>query len=364
MKLISILLCILFGVTFAHAETTHINLTPQQAQQLKIVLTSPEAVTQGAFNSYAAEVMVPPAQTRVVTSAQAGLLDSMKVSLGQTVRKGQVIAHIASPDLVGLQSDYLQTLTKRNLAANALNRDQALFNDGIIPQRRLIETQSSLEALSAALAEKKQALALAGMGDGQIKQLSSQRRLNNGITIVAPISGQVIEQHAQVGARIDISMPLYTIAQLHPLWLNIQVPVEQGMALTKGTSIQLPKLNAQGEVNSVLRQINKNNQTVQVLATLNGNPNLAVGQVVQVSIQSVGSSVSAFKLPSSAIAKEGNKNLVFVQTAQGYDMVPVAVIDAQALVSVVTGQLNTQSRVAVSGIAALKGLSLGLGSGQ
>jgi len=39
----------------------------------------------------------------------------------------------------------LQALTQRGLAAKSLSRDAELFKDGIIPQRRYLETESAHE---------------------------------------------------------------------------------------------------------------------------------------------------------------------------------------------------------------------------
>jgi RND family efflux transporter MFP subunit len=289
------------------------------------------------------------------------LVDNLKVSIGQSVKKGQVIAHLASNDMVMVQSDYLQTLTKKNLAASALKRDAELLKDGIIAKRRFLETQSTHEALSAELAEKKQALLLSGMSKQAVTKLGASRRMTNGISIVSPISGQVIEQMASVGERIEMAAPIYKIAQLAPLWLEINVPVEQALTLKSGMIVMVPKNQAKGVVTTVLRSLNKHTQTMHVRAEIKqGAERLALGQLVEAEIQT-DVQENQINIPRSALVRNGQQNFVFKKVDSGFESVPVKLISEQSTLAVVEAPLNDGEKIAVSGIAALKGSWLGLG---
>lgn len=338
-----------------------IALTPLQIENMQISLAKVSTIGSVQLQRYGAEVVLPADQEQLVTAPQQGLIDVLKVTVGQTVTKGQLIAHMVSNDLVAIQSDYLQTLTKNNLAGSALNRDTELFKDGIIAQRRFLETQSTYHELSAALAEKKQALVLSGMSTQAISQLSASKQMSNGISIVSPISGQIVEQMASVGQRIDMVAPIYKIAQLSPLWLDINVPVEQALDLKKGMQVEVPKQNVKGTIITMLRRLNKNTQTMLVRAEIKqGAEQLALGQFVETEIQTH-VLANQFNVPRSALVRHGQESFVFKKVENGFESVPVRLISEQGELALIEAKLNDREMVAISGIAALKGSWLGLG---
>ncbi|WP_024930664.1 efflux RND transporter periplasmic adaptor subunit [Methylophilus sp. OH31] len=348
-------------LSFHTLAETLLPLSPAQLKQMQVQWGHLQAQQEGLSANYPAEVILPPTQTRVVTAPQGGLITRLDVSMGDTVKQGQVIGQLSSPDLVALQSNYLQSDTQARLHEQALKRDQELFKDGIIAQRRMQETQSAYETSQALMHERQQTLKLAGMSEAQIKQLAQKRSMQNGMAIVAPISGQIMEQQQQVGARVDMAMPIFTISNPKPLWLMIQVPIVQAQQLSAGTTVRLPKQNLTAKVDTVLRQLNKNNQTTQVRASISqGAEQLSVGQIVDVALVEQ-TTQGSFAVPRSAVARQGEQAVIFVQQPKGIAVIPVKVILEQDQQLTVRASLRGNETIAVQGVAALKGHWLGLG---
>lgn len=351
-------------LSYQIASADDIILSKSQLQGMQIKLVALNSKAAALSSKYTAEVVIPTTQVRIISAPQQGLIDVMHVATGQEAKNGQVIAHLSSPDLVGLQGEYLQVQTKKKLAASALARDSELLKDGIISQRRYLETQSAHEELSASLAEKKQALRLAGMNDEAINRLNSAKGLQSGMAIVSPINGQIIEQMVSVGQRVDSAMPLYKIAKLDPLWLEINVPIDAAMQLKKGILVNVPKMHASGKVITVMRSVNKASQTMQVRAEVQqGAENLALGQFVEAEIQ-IQAQAQSFALPGAAIVRSGKQTVVFKQTAKGFETVPVTILSEQGGNTLVQGDFKGQEKIAVTGLAALKGVWLGMGGGE
>ncbi|MDP3088612.1 MAG: efflux RND transporter periplasmic adaptor subunit [Methylotenera sp.] len=344
-----------------NVQAADIIMTKAQQQSLGVTVTPIGKNTMLSSRRFPAEIMVPVGQNRVISAPQPGLLDQLFVAAGQEVKKGQAIAHLTSPDLLGLQRDYLQALIQKNLATKSLARDAELFKDGIIPQRRYLETQSAHDEVSASLAQRKQTLRLAGMSDGAINKMNSTSGMNSGITLTAPIDGHVLEQMVTAGQRVDMAMPLYKIAKLNPLWLEIHAPLE-GLPFVKiGMPVQVPKLQASGKLITVIRSVNRADQTMLLRAEITqGTEKLSPGQIVEAQI-SLGAQQKNFSVPKSALARQGADALVFVQNKTGFHPLKVKVIFEQGDEAVVDANFKGNERIAVSGIAAIKGTWLGLG---
>lgn len=332
-----------------------------QQKSLGVVVAPIGKNTLLSSRRFPAEIVIPVGQERIVSAPQSGLLDQMHVAAGQTVKKGQVIAHLISPDLLGLQRDYLQALTQNKLAAKALARDTELLKEGVIAQRRYLETESTHDEASANLAQSRQVLRLAGVSDDAIAKLSPSTGMASGLSLVAPISGQVLEQMVTTGQRVDMAMPLYRIAKLAPLWLEIHAPLEGLPFVKEGMQVQVPKLQASGHLIAVIRSVNKADQTLHLRAEITkGAEKLSPGQFVEAEIN-LGDQSKYFSVPKSALARQGNRALVFVQTKAGFKPINVTVISEQVDEAVVDAPFAGNEKIAVTGVSAIKGTWLGLG---
>lgn len=355
---------ITFGLNNAHAEL--IKLTTNQQKNMGITVTKIQKATMGQARRYSAEVLIPPAQERLVSAPQPGLIEAMYVAVGDSVKQGQLLARVTSPDLVMMQSDYLQAKTHYQLAQKSLARDEALFKEGIIPERRYLETKSQLQLTSAQLAQTKQSMKLAGIGDGAINKMTSAQGMQSSIAMNAPISGQVLEQMVSVGQRVDAAMPIYRIAQLDTLWLELSVPVQELQHVQVGAEVNVNNKQVKAEVVTIMRSVNKQNQTTKVRAKVKyGADLLSPGELVQaeVTMQNFGQSKDiVFRVPKSALARYGQQVAVFKQLAQGFDAVTVNVMSEQDAYALVKGQLTSQDTIAITGIIALKGAALGMGA--
>ncbi len=345
----------------SNAQAEDVVMTPTQQQSLGVSVAS--ISKNNLFNSrnFPAEIVVPIGQERVVSAPQSGLIDQLYVAAGQTVKKGQPLAHLNSPDLLMLQRDYLQAMTQHRLAAKSLARDAELLKDGIIPQRRYLETESVHDEAGAALAQRKQALSLAGMSDAAIGKLRPESGMSSGITLTAPIAGQVLEQMVTTGQRVDMAMPLYRIANLNPLWLEIHAPLEGLPFIKTGMPVSVPKLQASGKLIAVIRNVNKADQTLHLRAEITkGVEKLSPGQFVEAVI-GLGGEEQYFSVPKSALSRQGPETMIFVQTKNGFSPVKVKVISEQGSDAIIDAKFKGDEKVAITGISAIKGAWLGLG---
>jgi len=360
---------VIASLSFLTVQAGEIMLTANQQKSMGIAVASIELAFAGQAKRFSAEVILPPAQERLISAPQNGLLESMSVAVGDSVKKGQVLARISSPDLALLQRDYLQAKIQQQLADKSASRDAALFKEGIIPERRYIETKSQLESASAQLAQTKQSLRLAGVGDAAIANMSHAKGMQTSIALVAPIGGMVLEQMASVGQRIDSAMPVYRLAQMDKLWLELSVPLEDIAQIQSGAIVTVPSKQVVGKVVAILRSVNKQNQTTKVRVEITqGTSAVSPGELLQAEVllnaalkSSSEKSIVTFKVPQSALVRNGQQVTVFKQVAKGFTVLNVTLISEQGAYALIQGNLTPQDRLAVKGIIALKGVALGMG---
>lgn len=306
-----------------------------------------------------AKVVIPNSQLRFVSAPLPGLVESLQVATGMTVQAGQVVAEMLSPQVLELRRELTQAESQSTLAQQQLLRDEQLFKAGVIAEARLQATRATAVQVAAQASERRQALRLAG---ASLKGSGSEGRLR----LVAPISGVVLEQQANVGQRLEAAAPVYRIGKLDPLQLEIQVPVALAGQLREGLRVSVTAAEASGNVIAVGRAVEAGSQSLLVRARIDKNASkLRPGQMVEAEIAllagKAGEKTAALTLPASALVRHQSRDWVFVQQGGGrYLPVAVQVMQRSGDQVQVSGLAGTET-VAVQGISGLKAIWTGVG---
>lgn len=367
MKNIMIIALTVFSHYAMAAET--IPMTVLQQKNLSVKVAKLQLASQATGQAYPAEVVVPVNQVRVVSSAYAGLVDQLIVTAGQTVKQGQGLAHITSPELVTMQREYLQSGAQQRLAKQSLDRDSTLFKEGIIAEKRLQASQNAHVESAAQHNERRQLLKLSGLSNQTIKQLDAGGRYQNGITLTAPVSGVVLEQMVAQGQRIDATSPLLKIAQMYPLWVEIRVPLAdiKRSNIQKGALISVKGADASGAVIALLPSLKSQDQTAIVRAEVKqGAANLFPSQMVDAMITPVNTALgdNSYSVPTAALVNHQSRTVLFVQTSQGFEVREARVLSTHGAISTITGEFNGTEQVAIHGTAAIKASWQGMGGAE
>ncbi len=346
----------------AAAEEIEITMSDAQVKSMGINLGALEKATVAAGNHLPGRVMIPTSKEYVVSTPQPALIETQKVAVGDTVKQGQPLVRVQSQELISLQRDYLLSLTKQHLAENEFSRDQQLFKEGIIPERRFMNTKSQLAETNAELSARSQALSLAGLSDAALKNLGNTRKLSGILEIVAPISGVVLESMVATGQRVNSLEPLYRIGDLSHLWLEIRVPVDRLPSLRIDAAISVPDTKIRGKVILIGQQVDASNQTVLVRAEITeGADKLRVGQFTEVHIDSMVDK-GYYRVPETATVRSGADSMIFIKTAKGFKASPVHIIAEHDLFTVIHApNLTGKEKIAILGTSSIKARWLELG---
>ena len=139
-----------------------------------------------------------------ITAWVPGRLDRLFADFtGITVRKGDHLVRIYSPELLAAQEELIQA----HAAVAALEKAAS---------RVLRATaQTTLEAV-------RDKLRLWGLTAEQIKHLEATHETSDHLTIYAPIGGVVVHKDAKEGMYVKTGTRIYTIADLSKLWVMLE----------------------------------------------------------------------------------------------------------------------------------------------
>lgn len=337
-----------------------IAITPAQRAALRIA-TAPLTSHVGAISvGLPATVIVPPAQERLVAAPAAALVVGVRAAVGEPVRAGQALVVLKSEQIASGQRDLTLAAVQARLAEEAAKRDEGLFQEGIIAESRWQTARANLQQAHAALNERRAWFRLMGLSNADIQAVERGERLVDSVTLSAPIGGVVVEQMAVTGARVEAAAPLFRVARLDPLWLEIQAPSEVAALARKGQAVRVPGSQASGSVVSV-GSIVSPAQTVLIRARVsNQGGSLRLNQNVEARIEGLAGE-KQWRVPTRALVSLQGQSYVFVERPGGFEPEPVKVLSQAAQSAAVDGPFTGEEKIAVEGVAALKAAWQGMG---
>jgi cobalt-zinc-cadmium efflux system membrane fusion protein len=333
-------------------------VTQQQMQALGIQTQALRRDAAPVVLSLPAQVTVPANRQQIVSSPLAGLAVQLLVQPNQHVKQGAPLLRIVSQELGPLQLQLMQASSRAKLAHLAAQRERALFEEGIIAQRRMQESEATLLENEAALRQAKAALSLAGMSQQSIARVITSNRLDDSVTLYAAQAGIVTNIDVKPGQRVEPSTALLQLAQIDRLILTIQAPAADAASWRVGSKLTLLGRPGNASIVSISPVVTPGSQTVAIRAELAAGSNLRPGEFITAQLPLSGTDDS-WDVPLSAVAHEGIAAYVFVRGADGFEARMVNEISAAGKHVRIQGQLKAGELIAVAGVVALKGSWLG-----
>ena len=356
----------------ANAQTAAPNLALDAKQQaaLGIRIAAVQAAQVGQLLA-SATVTTPPGKDITITAPYAGQLSSVLVGLGDTVRIGTALGQFTSPMVGDARRQWREASLEAQNSHAALQRDQALFDEGIIPAVRLQLSRNKDEAAKAAVQSRVAELSASGLrfegpGSGSSAGNSSANSYGSGYAtgvLQSPLSGVVVDAFTSVGQRVEAGTVLFKLADTRQLQLDIQLSGDKAARLKVGDAVSIPARNAQAQITGVSRALDAG-QSAKARAKVTQRGSLQIGESVSIQLQpglsvtdSNGKSTGpAWTVPSRALSQWQGQPMVFVVNATGFTAERVRILSSNDDISVIEAALPATPKVAVTGIASLRAL--------
>ena len=238
-----------------------------------------------------------------VTAWVAGRIDRLHVNtVGSWVSKTKPVAELYSPDLVAAQQEYLLALKSRD---------------------RLKD--SSISSISqggeSLLASARQRLLLLGVKQHQITALEKGTEPEIRLPIYTPQPGVVIEKFVVEGQYVNVGDPLFNVADLSRVWVEVEVYENELAGVKVGQPVEVvsqsyPGKVFKGKVAFIYPFLDPKTRTVKVRVEL-ANPNMMLKPDMFVSAKVKSSVGTVLTVPVGAVIDTGQRQVVWVETKPG-----------------------------------------------
>lgn len=332
----------------------HLSIAQIEAAGVQLADAGPREL--GTAISFPGEIRFDEDRTAHVVPRVPGVVESVQAELGQAVKRGQVLAVIASQQISDLRSEQQAAQRRLELARLTFQREQQLWQERISAEQDYLQARQVLQEAEIALANARQKVAAVGPAGA-----------GNRYELRAPFDAVVVEKHLTVGEVVDETSNAFTLSDLSRVWATFAVAPRDLDKVTTGRNVTVsaPDLGAQveGKVNYVGSLLGEQNRAATVRATL-ANPNGAwrPGLFVNVAV-SVERFNAAVVVPQSALQTWEEQTVVFARTEEGFEVRPVKTGRRDAGQVEITTGLAAGTQVAAAGSFVLKS-ELGKGSAE
>jgi len=149
-----------------------------------------------------------------VGSPVTGRITDLAATVGQDVRRGQVLATINSTDLSTAQLGYLKSLSQRQLAERAPRARGSLYEVDVIGCGAAAPAKRAGPCGKPRQAQRGDQLKVLGMPKSAIDRLAETRTINSLAQIVSSVSGTVNRAEGDRGPVVQPADTVFLVADL------------------------------------------------------------------------------------------------------------------------------------------------------
>ncbi len=299
----------------------HVELGEAQIQAAGLTLERAGPASLRSAVRLPGEIRFNEDWTAHVVPRLAGVVESVPVGLGQAVKKGEVLAVLASTGLSDLRSEWQAAQKRLALARTTFARERQLWQEKISAEQDYLQARLALREAEIAAANAQNKLAAIGAAPQSPEGL-------NRYEIRAPFDGVVVEKHIAIGEAVREDSSIFTISDLSSVWAEITVPASALGIVRVGEKAVVQAVafdsRAEGKVSFVGALVGQDTRTAQAWVVL-PNPDGAwrPGLFVNVDLLA-GEAEAAVAVRADAVQEVDGRPVVFVRTQEGFAAQPVA----------------------------------------
>jgi cobalt-zinc-cadmium efflux system membrane fusion protein len=256
----------------------------------------------------------------------SGRVARIAADLGAWVKKGSVLATLASPDFGQAQAEAVRAAADLKAADRAIERVRLLFGRGASPRKDLDQAEADFERARAEAERTSRRLRLWG-GDG-----AEPGRIDQDFPLRSPVAGQVVERNLNPGQelRSDTTTPLFVISDSRRLWVLLDITEKDLPDVAAGAPLAIrtpayPERTFPGVLDLLGASLDPATRTVRARGKVRCPEGLLKAEMyVTVDLPRT-SARRRLVLPVHAVIRQGDDRFVFLEEGPGrYRRTPIA----------------------------------------
>jgi len=237
----------------------------------------------------------------------SGHVQEVKVTLGDYVNAGQLLALVKSPDVASILNDAVAAKNDLAISKKNLQVTEDLYKSGLASEKDYLTAQNDFGKAQALFTRSNEILKIYASPEGNLSSYY----------IKAPISGFIVDRKINEGMEIrsDAGDNMFTISDLKDVWVLANVYETDIAKIKLGYDADVSALSYndrvfKGKIDRVFNVLNPETKVMNVRVVLN-NPDylLKPGMFARTTIH-YSENKKMLSVPSASVIFDNNKNWV------------------------------------------------------
>lgn len=287
------------------AEKEGFCLDEKFKEKVEFTTASKQPVTEGIHLNGTVEAN--PDKVIHFISLASGIISKTYFSLGEEVKKGQVLADLRSTELSSLKSEQKNIDAQIQVSSMRLQSVQSMYDDGIASEKDLLEARSELDIYKS----EKQKIT----SNLDIFSASPEHGV---FQIKAPSSGIITAKSIASGTQISAEgESLFTISDLNDVWVMVDIYATNVQHIETGMDVNIsilsyPDAIFKGKIGAISQILDSEAKVVKARVVMeNKDLRLKPGMMVDV-IALRDKNMEAIGIPTESMVFNDNMNFVVV----------------------------------------------------
>ena len=286
---------------------------PESNSQLSLLVTTPAKPAEDIAIDLPAHLVWNEDHTQRIYAPLTGRVAAIHTDLGKSVRKGDPLLSLLSPEFGAAQADASKAMADFRFADKNYLRQKELHDAGIVARKDFEQAEADV---MRAKAEADRALS-------RINVYGSHSMVNQKLVLSSDLAGVVVEKNVNPGQELRPeqfgpgALALFVISDPGSLWVQIDAQEADVSALKPGASFDLSVAalgdqKFKGRVLASADVIDPNTRTIKVRGLIDNPKRILKAEMLGTARinRSLGKGLA---VPASAVLLRGTQHWVFVK---------------------------------------------------
>lgn len=235
----------------------------------KAQVSSRDSAAFSSADGFQGTLVIPPQYLNTVTLSMGGIVKTLSLTPGESVRKGAVLGTVENPAFIDLQQAYLDSRAQLDYLEAEYRRQQNLSREEVASQKELQQSKADFLSMKSRVEASAEQLRQLGVNPEKL----AEDGIVPYITVRAPAGGYVSNVQVNVGKYLNTGDPLCDIVDKDRMQLRL-IAYEEDLARLKPESEFTFRVNGLGKKKfratliSVGQQVDENDRTIELYARI------------------------------------------------------------------------------------------------
>lgn len=305
-----------------HAHDDHedvVVLTDQQFRAMNLKIDTLPLRNVSKTVKANGQLEVPPQHEAAVTAIVGANISAIHVIEGDSVYKGQILATLSHPDLVTLQTEYLDAKNQLQYLQQEIARQQKLYDESVGSGKVLQRTQAEFQSAKGAVAGSEAKLRLLGLNTERI----AEGEIFTSVSVPSPIEGYIRNVKIKTGQYVAPQTELFDVVNVSHIHADFMVFEKDMQKIRVGQKVRFntdsrPDTEMMATIFSVGKSFEEEHRALHLHADIDNKKGILLPGMY-VSGQVLLSDSMRYALPEAAIIRHESKHYIFTAEKDLHD---------------------------------------------